>query len=91
MGNTWTAVLKRAPLSRAELMVKRCFDIVFATAALLTLLPWITVTALLIKLDPRGPVLFVQRRDGFTGGGTFDIYKFRTMHVLEDGEASDAQ
>ena len=84
VGNTWTAVLKRAPLTRAELMVKRCFDIVFATAALLTLLPLMTVTALLIKLDSRGPVLFVQRRDGFNGG-TFDIYKFRTMHVLEDG------
>ena len=28
VGNTWTALLKRAPLTRAELMVKRCFDIV---------------------------------------------------------------
>ena len=92
VGNTWTVVLKRAPLTRAELTVKRCFDIVFATAALLTLLPLMTVTALLINLDFRGPVLFVQRRDEFNGG-TFDIYKFRTMHVLEDGcgEASDAQ
>ena len=83
-GNTLTAVLKRAPLTRAELMVKRCFDLVFAAAALLTLLPLMTVTALLIKLNSRGPVLFRQRRDGFNGG-TFDIYKFRTMHVLEDG------
>jgi len=65
-------------------MVKRCFDIAFATAALPTLLPLMMVTALLIKLDSRGPILFKQRRDGFNGG-TFHIYKFRTMHVLEDG------
>ena len=51
VGTTWTALLKRAPLTRAEMMVKRCFDIVFATAALPTLLPLMMVTALLIKLE----------------------------------------
>lgn len=86
VGNTWTAVLRRAPLTRAELFAKRCVDIVLATAILLTLLPMMLVTALLIKLDSRGPVLFLQRRDGFNGG-TFNIYKFRTMHVLENGPA----
>jgi Undecaprenyl-phosphate glucose phosphotransferase len=84
VGDTWTAALKRAPLTRAELSAKRTFDIVFAAAALLTLLPLMLVTALLIKLDSRGPVFFVQTRNGFNGN-TFSIYKFRTMHVLEDG------
>jgi undecaprenyl-phosphate galactose phosphotransferase/putative colanic acid biosynthesis UDP-glucose lipid carrier transferase len=44
------------------------------------------ITALLIKLDSRGPVFFMQKRNGFTGK-TFDIFKFRTMHVLENGPA----
>jgi lipopolysaccharide/colanic/teichoic acid biosynthesis glycosyltransferase len=44
------------------------------------------VTALLIRLDSRGPVYFQQKRNGFNGDH-FDIYKFRTMHVLEDGPA----
>jgi undecaprenyl-phosphate galactose phosphotransferase/putative colanic acid biosynthesis UDP-glucose lipid carrier transferase len=42
------------------------------------------VTAILIKLDSRGPIFFLQKRDGFNGQ-TFDIFKFRTMRVLENG------
>jgi len=44
------------------------------------------LTAVLIKLDSGGPVFFRQKRDGFNGR-TFEILKFRTMHVLEDGAA----
>jgi lipopolysaccharide/colanic/teichoic acid biosynthesis glycosyltransferase len=43
------------------------------------------MTALLIKVDSPGPVLFLQNRNGFNGR-TFRIVKFRTMHVLEDGD-----
>ncbi len=84
IGDTWTAVLKRAPLTRFELAAKRCFDLTLATAGLLTLAPLMLVTALLIKLDSRGPVFFLQKRNGFNGQA-FDIFKFRTMHVLENG------
>jgi Undecaprenyl-phosphate glucose phosphotransferase len=84
IGDTWTAVLKRAPLTRFELAAKRCFDLTLAIAGLLMLLPLMLVTALLIKLDSRGPVFFLQKRNGFNGQA-FDIFKFRTMHVLEDG------
>ena len=84
VGGTWTAVLKRTPLSYAERTTKRCFDLCFAATGLLTLLPLMLVTALFIKLDSRGPVFFRQKRNGFNGEA-FDILKFRTMHVLEDG------
>jgi Undecaprenyl-phosphate glucose phosphotransferase len=84
VGGTWTAVLKRTPLSHTERAAKRCFDLCLATAGLLTLLPLMLVTAILIKLDSRGPVFFRQKRNGFNGEA-FDILKFRTMHVLEDG------
>jgi putative colanic acid biosynthesis UDP-glucose lipid carrier transferase len=43
------------------------------------------LVALAILLDSRGPLLFAQRRTGL-GGVTFPILKFRSMHVLEDGE-----
>jgi Undecaprenyl-phosphate glucose phosphotransferase len=84
IGGTWTAVLRRAPLSRIERAAKRCFDLSLATAGLMTLLPLMVITALLVKLDSKGPILFLQRRNGFNGQA-FNIFKFRTMHVLEDG------
>jgi Undecaprenyl-phosphate glucose phosphotransferase len=84
IGETWTTVLRRTPLTRVEQAAKCCFDLVFATAALLSLLPLMWVTALLIKLDSRGPIFFLQKRNGFNDQ-TFEIFKFRTMHVLEDG------
>jgi Undecaprenyl-phosphate glucose phosphotransferase len=86
VGETWTAVLRRTPLTRVELAAKRCFDLALATAGLFALLPLMLVTAILIKLDSRGPVFFRQKRNGFNDHA-FDIFKFRTMHVLEDGAA----
>ena len=84
IGQTWTAVLRRTPLTRAELAAKRFFDLALATGGLLALLPLMLATAVLIKLDSSGPVFFLQKRNGFNGQ-TFDIFKFRTMHVLENG------
>jgi len=84
IGTTWAAEIQRAPLTWTERFVKRCFDVIGATAVLLLLSPLMLLTALLIKLDSRGPALFFQTRNGFNGRA-FRIVKFRTMHVLEDG------
>mgnify|MGYP000927955477 FL=1 len=66
-----------------ERRVKRMLDIVFAVLFLLLLLPVMLITAMLIKLDSRGPVLFNQQRVG-RNGKLFTIYKFRTM--IKDAE-----
>jgi lipopolysaccharide/colanic/teichoic acid biosynthesis glycosyltransferase len=42
------------------------------------------LVAVLVKLDSPGPVLFVQTRAGFNTR-PFRIFKFRTLHTLEDG------
>jgi undecaprenyl-phosphate galactose phosphotransferase/putative colanic acid biosynthesis UDP-glucose lipid carrier transferase len=84
IGTTWAAEIQRAPLTRTEQFVKRCFDVIGAISVLLLLSPLMLLTALLIKLDSHGPVLFFQTRNGFNGRA-FRIVKFRTMHVLEDG------
>ena len=86
VGTTWAYEVQRAPLTRTEQFVKRCFDVIGATSALLLLSPLMLLTALLIKLDSHGPILFFQTRNGFNGRA-FRIVKFRTMHVLEDGNA----
>jgi undecaprenyl-phosphate galactose phosphotransferase/putative colanic acid biosynthesis UDP-glucose lipid carrier transferase len=84
VGTAWAAEIQRAPLTRTEQFIKRCLDLIGATSVLLLLSPLILLTALLIKLDSHGPVLFLQTRNGFNGR-TFRILKFRSMHVLEDG------
>ena len=86
IGTTWAAEIQRAPLTRAEQFVKRCFDMIGATSVLLLLSPLMLLTALLVKLDSHGPVFFFQTRNGFNGRA-FRIVKFRTMNVLEDGNA----
>jgi len=62
------------------LAMKRLIDVTVSAGALLVLAPVCLVLALLIKLDSRGPVLFVQERVGL-GGRRFRFYKFRTMVV----------
>jgi exopolysaccharide biosynthesis polyprenyl glycosylphosphotransferase len=76
--------LRRMPLSRVELLEKRALDLLLASAALLVLTPMLVATAVLIKLDSRGPVLFLQRRFGFNQK-PFQIIKFRSMRTCEDG------
>jgi len=76
--------LTRLPLSRAEIVQKRFFDLLFAALALVALTPLIIAVAILIKVDSPGPIFFVQRRYGFNQQ-PFRIIKFRTMRTLEDG------
>jgi exopolysaccharide biosynthesis polyprenyl glycosylphosphotransferase len=81
---TWTAELRRAPLSFKEQMQKRMVDIAGSLAGLLVFAPVMLSAALLIKITSPGPVLFRQTRNGFNGRA-FRIYKFRSMRVLDDG------
>jgi lipopolysaccharide/colanic/teichoic acid biosynthesis glycosyltransferase len=66
-------------------VLKRLFDITASLAGLLVLLPLFCLVALIVRLETPGPVLFRQRRAG-VDGRVFQIYKFRSMRVLEDGE-----
>ena len=79
----FSVTVQREPLSDWEQALKRCLDVLVAGIALVFLAPVFLFTALAIKLDSPGPVLFRQRRAGFDGG-IFVILKFRTMSVLED-------
>jgi lipopolysaccharide/colanic/teichoic acid biosynthesis glycosyltransferase len=68
-------------------LIKRGLDILLSAIALVLLLPFLLVIALLVRLALGRPVLFVQDRPGLNGQ-IFRIYKFRTMHDLHgpDGE-----
>ena len=59
-------------------VVKRGFDILVSSVALVLLLPVFLILAVLIKLDSKGPVFFLHKRIG-KNGKEIKIYKFRTM------------
>jgi putative colanic acid biosynthesis UDP-glucose lipid carrier transferase len=84
MGDSFCIEVQREPLDVLERAVKRSIDVLGASVGLILLLPLLLITAITIKLESRGPILFRQRRCGFNGKH-FNIYKFRTMSVLEDG------
>lgn len=60
--------------------IKRIFDMIASIVLLVVSLPVMIVTALLIKLDSRGPVLYRQERVG-RGGVPFHVLKFRSMRI----------
>ncbi len=60
-------------------VLKRLFDVIMATAALIATTPLLPIIAMAILLESRGGVFYSQRRVG-QGGREFTLYKFRTMH-----------
>ncbi len=76
-GFTW-------PRSRAAF--KRFVDLIATSLIGLAALPVGLVTALAIKLDSPGPVFYAQERVGMDGG-TFRLYKFRSMRTSDGDDA----
>jgi lipopolysaccharide/colanic/teichoic acid biosynthesis glycosyltransferase len=59
---------------------KRLFDIVFSGLAIILLSPIFIITAIAIRLESPGPVLFKSKRVG-TNYTIFDFLKFRSMYI----------
>ena len=64
-------------------MIKRTFDILLSTLAIILSAPVILLVAVLIRMDSAGSILFRQQRVG-KDGKLFWIFKFRTM--VEDAQ-----
>ncbi len=61
-------------------LVKRLFDLLVSGFFLVLFMPFMLLTALLIRLESRGPVFYTQERVG-QFGKPFTIYKFRSMRA----------
>ena len=59
---------------------KRMFDIVFSALAIVILSPIFIITAIAIRLESPGPILFKSKRVG-TNYTIFDFLKFRSMYI----------
>jgi len=69
--------------SRFDEGLARVTSFIIAVLGLIFLAPFFLLVALVIKLDSRGPILFIQERIG-RNGKPFNLLKFRTMHPAEE-------
>jgi putative colanic acid biosynthesis UDP-glucose lipid carrier transferase len=71
-------------------LLKRIFDLIFSTFFSILILTWlIPIIALLIKLESKGPVFFIQQRNG-EKNTPFGCIKFRTMFVNSESDLKQA-
>lgn len=78
-GGLSVITLAAKPLQGWLSIAKQIEDKVIAVIALVLLSPLLLASAVAIKLESPGPILFRQKRFGFNNR-LFEVYKFRTMH-----------
>lgn len=88
IGSVVASTLMLPPTTLTGRIMKRCFDVVISSLLLIVLIPIFTITALLIKIDSRGPVFFIQPRSG-QYGRIFNILKFRSMYTARLDTAAE--
>lgn len=75
------------PIADWDSVVKRTFDLVCASLMLVLFSPLMLATAIAVRLDSKGPVLFRQKRYGFNNE-VINVLKFRSMyHEMADPDA----
>jgi putative colanic acid biosynthesis UDP-glucose lipid carrier transferase len=84
VGGMPVIAIRESPFMGLNSTVKRASDIVLSLAILLLLTPLLVAIAAAVKLSSPGPVIFRQRRYGLYGEEII-VYKFRSMHVMENG------
>ena len=72
--------LAERPISGWRFVRKRVFDIIISALMIIALTPLMVVTAIMIKMDSKGPVFFRQKRHGFNNE-EIDVWKFRSMYT----------
>ena len=68
--------------------IKRVFDLITASVLLTVTAPILALLALAVKLESKGPALFVQERVGL-GGKTFRIFKLRSMKTTAEEDIKE--
>ncbi|MEO0241023.1 MAG: sugar transferase, partial [candidate division WOR-3 bacterium] len=77
--------IKEPRLTRFQAFLKRAFDLFFSLFIIILTLPIMAIIAILIKIQDKGPVFYLQERVG-QDGKIFKLIKFRTMKVGADKE-----
>jgi exopolysaccharide biosynthesis polyprenyl glycosylphosphotransferase len=83
-------VLRRKPVPRSGMFLKRLIDIVGSAFGLIVLFPFFLLVAIAIKLDSSGPIIYRASRVG-RKGRRFVCFKFRTMVTNADTQKRGLQ
>lgn len=68
-------------------IIKRLFDLVFSGLILFFVLSWLTpILAFIIKLESKGPLFFIQKRNGLNYK-EFNCFKFRSMEINSQADS----
>lgn len=70
-----------------HIKIKRIVDIIFALSIFIIAFPVMFIAAVIIKLESKGPILFIQERIG-KGNELFKIMKFRSMKIHDENSYS---
>jgi len=91
LGNIPILSVRAEPLENImNRVVKRIFDIAFSLFVIIFIFSWLfPILAILVKLESRGPVFFIQMRSG-RDNHAFKCYKFRSMRVNNKFEHKQA-
>ena len=86
-GDTTLLDLRATPSEAVTYTIlKRSFDLIFATVVAILTAPLMLLISVAIRLTSPGPILFAQERVGLNGR-LFRVYKFRTMSTGTPGES----
>lgn len=80
VGNIPLLTMEPVALDNNKLFIKRIFDIALTSLSMPIVLPLMAVIALVIKVDSKGPVFFIQERVGLRKH-LFPMIKFRSMYT----------
>ena len=78
-GNLVVIGIREPAIRGNQRSYKRALDLVLSCAVILISWPFLILIAVAIKLDSKGPVIYVSKRVG-ENGRIFNMYKFRTMY-----------
>lgn len=86
----YSIMKERRKSRKGYFAVKRGFDILASLCAMIVLSPIFLVTAIAIKCEDNGPVIFSQYRVGIDGK-LFKMYKFRSMYTNAEERLKELQ
>nr|WP_319516835.1 undecaprenyl-phosphate glucose phosphotransferase [uncultured Cohaesibacter sp.] len=87
VGNLPTVPVFAKPIANWGGLLKRVFDISIASFAIVLLSPILVGTAIAIKLDSEGPIIFRQKRLGFNNEEVV-IFKFRSLYHSQSDQTA---